>query len=134
MSWAPKLLLNSILTRVTSHNQAPRAQTPFSALFQLCSNIYSQTRLSTMCLNPRLLGFLLSSLRSVVVETIIFVRYASNSWNVFNSSLIPPTQLYHAKRVPCTCSELRNTWLLKSSMILQNPTYSFSLHYNATRL
>lgn len=32
-----------------------------------------------------------------MVETIIFIRHAGNLWKIFNSSLIPPTQLYHAK-------------------------------------
>lgn len=35
-----------------------------------------------------------------MVETIIFIRHAGNLWNIFNSSLIPPTQLYHAKTLP----------------------------------
>lgn len=32
-----------------------------------------------------------------MVETIIFIRHAGNLWSIFNSSLIPPTQQYHAK-------------------------------------
>lgn len=77
---------------------------PLSTVCQLlCANIYSQT--SATWLNPSLVSWGSSlapwtSLYSFVVETIIFIRHAGNLWNIFNSSLIPPTHLYHAKMLP----------------------------------
>lgn len=81
------------------------------------------------------LQFSVLLLCSIVVKTIIFIRHACNLWNIFNSSLIPPTRLYHAKTLPflllkyceifsCLTAKRHNK---KKTVGVNN--YSFSLCY-----
>lgn len=69
-----------------------------------------------------------------MVETIIFIRHAGNLWNIFNSSLIPPTQFYHAKILSFVLLQYYEILsCLKAKTYLKTPTYSFSLHHHVRR-
>lgn len=92
---------------------------------------YNVTKPKSLRVPPQFSVLLLCS---IVVETIIFIRHACNLWNIFNSSLIPPTRLYHAKTLPflllkycemfsCLTAKTHN----KKTVVLNN--YSFSLCY-----